>query len=84
MKENGFILTGIYGGNKRNVRVSGTGVEVVKYQYLVIVEGTDTYKVTSEFDYSNEIMFGDQISFKVVPNVFNDRLYFRGELLKDA
>lgn len=81
MREEGFILTGVLGGARGTKKRLENGTEVNRYTYLVIV-GIDTYKVSSDIDYSNDLMFGDQVSFNVRPSVFNNVLYLRGELYK--
>lgn len=81
MKEEGFILTGILGGAKGVKKRLNDGKEINRYTYLIIV-GIDTYKVSSDFDYSSDLMFGDQVSFKVKPSVFNNLLYLRGTYTK--
>lgn len=76
----GIFLVGTYVGNKEVVRKdNNTGVESVKYQYL-IVQDVESYRVTSDYDYRDKLVFGDEVTFEVIPNVFNNRLYFRGVL----
>lgn len=81
--QEGFVLTGILGGNKRVIKKDyNTKVEVTKYQYLLVI-GVDSYLITSDVDYSGKIMFGDMVSFRVTPNVYNDKLYLRGDLVSE-
>ena len=79
--ENGIIITGIFCGSKGiKKRNFETNVETNKYQY-VLVDGVDTYRITSDYDYSGSLAFGDQVSFKVSVNAFNGNIYYKGDLI---
>lgn len=82
MSQDGFMITGVLGGAKGVKKRTYDGKEVNRYSYLVIV-GMDSYKITSDYDYSNQLMFGDQVTFSVKPSVYENNLYFRGDLVTD-
>lgn len=78
----GFFLSGILVGVNSRERFFD-GKSKVTHYYTVIVDGQDTYKVSSDQDYSKFIKFGDHVDFSVRPRIYNDQLYLNGELLVD-
>lgn len=80
--DEGFFISGILVGSSSRERVFD-GVAKVSYYYTLILNGSDTYKITSDQDYTKFIKFGDRVAFEVRPRVYNGNLYLNGDLLVD-
>lgn len=69
-EEAGIYIQGLFVASASKLRD-----KEVRYEY-VLLNGTETYKITSSEDYTDKLAMGDLSVFKVSVNVWNNKAYF--------
>ena len=74
-------MRGVFVGYDNAVKSFGEK-ETITHYYL-IVDGTDSYKISSDKQYNDKIAFGDLVTFKIKPRAYNNTIYYNGVLYED-
>ena len=78
LNENGVFISGMYAASASRIKD-----KEVRYEYVVL-NGTESYKITSSVDYSDQLALGDLVVFRVSVNVWNNKVYFsQGKLVTE-